>query len=371
MARHTTKSNRHLSRRDVFRGGAGLLGTATLGSLAWPASATEEEPILNAFMLSGYQESGMIEQFEQETGIRVNLRIGGGHEEMFAMMLSDDGEWDVSTVTSAYIQELARGGHLRELDKSMLPLDEYLSPFDRWALNYHNDRLYALINRFGYYGITYNSNHLTEEECQTYEILFDPRLRGRVALFDWHLPIMGVIGRYLGYEDPYAVDAEGLAEIRAKLFELRPQVGLIGNNAQTIQGLASQSYWATIAGEWVQASLKDDGLPYEAVLPREGGVTWDQSAVILRNSRRPNNAMKFIQYLAGAHFQSRLAVANVYYSMVPNVNAIEQLSPQHRELLNLQDLNSFRDDFLPNLAPRRFPDNIAAWNDIWAEFKSA
>jgi len=371
MSRNEFKANAGRSRRDILKGGAALAGSMALGTSAVPTFAAEEEPVLNAFVLSGYQQSGILEQFEKDTGIKVNLKIGNGHEEMFAFIKSSQGQWDISTVTSAYIQEAARGGHLMALDESDLPLNNYLPPFNQWPLNYHDGKLYALLNRFGYYGLTYNSNQLTRAECESYEVLFDPKLKGKIALFDWHLPIMGVIGRYLGYEDPYAVDAEGLKEIRAKLFELRPQVGLIGNNAQTIQGLASQSYWVTIAGEWVQAGLKDDGLPYEAVLPKEGGVTWDQSAVILNDAPHPNNARKFLQYLAGPHFQSQLAVADVYYSMVPNVEAIEQLSSEHRELLNLQDLDVFRSEFLPNLAPRRFPNDIEAWKEIWAEFKSA
>jgi spermidine/putrescine transport system substrate-binding protein len=371
MSQKGFKWNSGKSRRDVLKGGAALAGTMALGPSAVPAFAAEEEPVLNAFVLSGYQQSGILEKFEKDTGIKVNLKIGNGHEEMFALIKSSQGQWDVSTVTSAYIQAAAKGGHLMALDESELPLDKYLPPFDKWALNYHDGKLYALLNRFGYYGITYNSDQMSREDWSSYDALFDPKLQGKIALFDWHLPIMGVIGRYLGYEDPYAVDAEGLKAIRAKLFELRPQVGLIGNNAQTIQGLASQSYWVTIAGEWVQAGLKDDGLPYEAVLPKEGGVTWDQSAVILKDAPHPNNARKFLQYLAGAHFQSQFAVADVYYSMVPNVDAITQLSPEHRELLNLQDLDVFRSEFLPNLAPRRFPNDIEAWKEIWAEFKSA
>ena len=52
------------------------------------------------------------------------------------------------------------------LDENRLPLDKYMPPFDKWPLNYWNNKPYALVNRFGYYGLTYNTNHLTSEECQ-------------------------------------------------------------------------------------------------------------------------------------------------------------------------------------------------------------
>jgi spermidine/putrescine transport system substrate-binding protein len=366
-------NNYDLNRRQFIKGTAGfLLTSAGLWScLPQKTFAADEEPVLNAFVLSGYEEPEMLTKFERDTGIKVNLKIGNGHEEMFAMIKSSPkGTWDVSTVTSAYIQQCAEAGYLMPIDESRLPLDRFMKPFDKWPLNYYNGKMYALINRYGYYGLTYNTNHLTRDECSSYDILFDPKLKGKVALFDWFLPIMGVIGRYLGYKDPYVISEDQLEAIRAKLFELRPQVGLIGNNAQTIQALASQSYWVTIAGEWVQAGLADEGLPYGAILPKEGGVTWDQSAVILKNAPHPNNAMKFIEYLAGAHFQAKLAVAKVYYSMVPNINAVDMLSKEHRKLLNLEDPTKFQTEYLNNLAPRKFPENVDAWKNIWAEFKS-
>ena len=359
------------SRRRFLRNSTLALTGASFSNAIFTSNVSASQTV-NAFLLSGYHEDGMLTKFEQDTGISVNLKIGKGHEEMFAAMQnSQAGTFDVSCVTSAYIQQAAAGGHLMALDESRLPLDKYMAPFDKWPLNYYDGKLYGLVNRFGYYGLTYNTNHLSEEECQTYDILYDPKLKGKVALFDWFLPIMGVIGRHLGYEDPYTITPKQLQDVKKKLFELRPQVGLIGNNAQTIQGLASQSYWVTIAGEWVQAGLADDGLPYGAVLPVEGGVTWDQSVVVLNTAKNPENAMKFVEYIAGPHFQAKFAVANVYYSMVPNYDAIEKISARQRGLLNLTDPEKFKSEYLARLAPRKFPPNVEEWKQIWAEFKTA
>ncbi len=371
MKRNTKPQNPNsFTRRQFLQ--ASALGAA--GAFAWSkglhsTALADEEPVLNAFMLPGYEESGMLDSFEEETGIKVNLRIGDGHEQMFSMMQRETDEFDVSCVTSAYIQQAAKEGLLQPLDEDRLPLDRYMEPLDQWSLNYHDGRMYALINRFGYYGLTYNTNFITAEEASSYEILFDPKVRGRVALFDWHLPNMGVIARYLGYEDPFHLEPDQFAHVKEVLSELRPQVGLIGNNAQTIQGLASQDYWITIAGEWVHAGLEADGLPYAAQLPQEGGVTWDQSVVVLKNARHPHNAMKFIEYMASAQFQAKLAVPEIYYSMVPNVDAVELLTDDQRRLLNLHDLDVFRNDFLTNLSPREFPPNFNEWMDAWSDFR--
>jgi spermidine/putrescine transport system substrate-binding protein len=137
------------------------------------------------------------------------------------------------------------------------------------------------------------------------------------------------------------------------------------------QALAGGSFDLAIAGEWVQAGMFDSGLPFKAVVPKEGGVTWDQAPCIAANTPRPENAIKFLQYISGPVFQSKLAVAKTYYSMVPNKMAAEALPMDKRELLNLADLDKFDKVFMANLSPRKMPDNDAEWLASWESFKNA
>ena len=77
--------------------------SAVISGLDWQKAEAAEEPVLNAFLLSGYHEEGMLTKFEQDTGIKVNLKTGKGHEEMFAAIQnSPPGTFDVSSVTSAW-----------------------------------------------------------------------------------------------------------------------------------------------------------------------------------------------------------------------------------------------------------------------------
>ena len=124
-------------------------------------------------------------------------------------------------------------------------------------------------------------------------------------------------------------------------------------------------------GEWVQAGMYDSGLPFKAVVPKEGGVTWDQAPCIAKNTTRPENAVKFMQYITGPVFQSQLAVAKTYYSMVPNKRAAEKLPADKRELLNLTDLDKFDKVFMANLSPRKKPENDKEWLAAWENFKNS
>ena len=364
-----------MTRRHLLAtaGKGALAGGALLaGSSVWPRAARAAGEV-NVLAFGGYEEPGMLEPFEQSTGIEVNLKIhDGSDEEMVALIASSPpGTFDVITPTSAYIPRAVEDGLLMELAPSDYPLDDYFDLIAEWPPVWTDGRLYAIVNRFGYYGITYNHNKYSESDVSSYDVLWEERAKGRVALFDWFLPNMGCLSKYNGNATPYDLSEAQFGKLVSTLMSLRPQVGLVGNTSQVIQAMAGGSYDLAIAGEWVQAGMYDDGLPFKALVPREGGVTWDQAVCIAANTPRPDAARKFLQYVTGPEFQARLAVARTYYSMVPNRKAAAMLPQDKRELLNLADLDKFTEVFMASLSPRKDPENRQAWLDAWEEFKNA
>ena len=208
----------------------------------------------------------MLTEFEESTGIKVNLKIhDGSDEEMIALMqTSSPGTFDVITPTSAYIPQAIEDGIIAELNPTDFPLDDYFNIIAEWPPVWKSGKLYAVVNRFGYYGITYNYKKFSESAVSSYDVLFDPAVKGRVALFDWFLPNMGCLSKYNGNENPYDLNASEFSALGDTLMKLRPQVGLVGNTSQVIQAMAGGSYDLAIAGEWVQAGMYDDGLPFKA-----------------------------------------------------------------------------------------------------------
>ena len=351
---------------------AGAFGAVTLAA-PFVATAARAAGTVNVLAFGGYEEPGMLDTFTESTGIAVNLKIhDGSDEEMIALMQSSaPGTFDVITPTSAYIPKAVEDGILAELDPAAFPLDDYFKLIAEWPPVWKDGKLFAIVNRFGYYGITYNHNKFSEADVASYDILFDPAVTGRVALFDWFLPNMGCMSKYNGNPLPYDLDGAAFGALTDTLTRLRPQVGLVGNTSQVIQAMAGGSYDLAIAGEWVQAGMFDDGLPFKALVPEQGGVTWDQAVCVSATTPNQDNAVKFVQYVTGPDFQAKLAVAKTYYSMVPNKNAALMLPDDKRALLNLSDIDKFDEVFMANLSPRKDPANRSDWLNAWEAFKNA
>ena len=84
---------------------------------------------VNVLAFGGYEEPGMLTEFEESTGIKVNLKIhDGSDEEMIALMqTSSPGTFDVITPTSAYIPQAIEDGLIAELNPTDFPLDDYFN----------------------------------------------------------------------------------------------------------------------------------------------------------------------------------------------------------------------------------------------------
>ena len=79
----------------------------------------------------------MLTEFEEKTGIKVNLKIhDGSDEEMIALMqTSSPGTFDVITPTSAYIPKAIEDGIIAELNPADFPLDDYFDIIAKWPFS--------------------------------------------------------------------------------------------------------------------------------------------------------------------------------------------------------------------------------------------
>ena len=366
-----------VTRRQVLAtvGKGALAGSALFaGTSLWQRAAQAAEEV-NVLAFGGYEEPGMLEPFEQSTGIKVNLKTPRTvrTQEMVALIASSPpGTFDIITPPSAYIPRAVQDGLLMELDPSDYPLDDYFDLIAKWPPVWTDGKMDAIVNRFGYYGITYNHNKYSESDVSSYSVLWEERARGRVALFDWFLPNMGCLSKYDGNATPYDLSDEEFGKLESTLMSLRPQVGLVGNTSQVIQAMAGGSYESgDRRANGSRPACTTTVCPSRPWCRRKGESPGTRPCASPRTRRAPIPPGRFLQYVTGPEFQAKLAVARTYYSMVPNKNAATMLPQDKRELLNLADLDKFTDVFMANLSPRKDPANRGAWLDAWERFKNA
>jgi len=332
-------------------------------------STMAEEKVLNILTWAGYNEDQIIVPFEQKYSCKVNSKNFNGDEQLITRWeTAPKGTWDVVNPDDQWVELFAKQGKVRELDPSKYPLQDFFPRYQKFPQHWVDGKLYGVATRWGFYGIAYNTKYIKESEVDSWKILWDPKYKGKVGIYDWYIPNIGNFGRYIGLEQPYDMDNEQLKKVEKLLLELKPNVGTIALTASDlISALANESVWISPAGEWARVTLKEQGHPIEHQVPKEGSVSWNEALCITSDSKNPDLAEKFIQWMASPEIQAKLAWAKAFHAATANRKATQFLTPEQVDLLRMNDKGM---EIHNKTCFRKIPKDEQAWKDVWQKFKA-
>jgi spermidine/putrescine transport system substrate-binding protein len=208
--------------------------------------------------------------------------------------------------------------------------------------------------------------------------MWDPKVTGRVGMYDWYLPPMLCLSLYDGNRPPYDIDAAAFEHLKATLNSLKPQVVGIGAFAQSFSMLSQAEAWIMPGtGAWLTLLLKKDGVPVDDIVPDEGGLQWSECMGIASASEKKDLAKLFLQYMASPEGQMRIAIKPAYSGSIPNKAGWTLLNEQHPDwaalLLHQLDQRNVMDEYAEGkIFIRDLPkqQSLAEWNDAFTEFKN-
>ncbi|HSS52626.1 MAG TPA: extracellular solute-binding protein [Thermoanaerobaculia bacterium] len=360
------------SRRNIVVGVvlAVLLVLAII--LFWGPKSSAKE--VNLLIWAGYEDPTILNEFKRANpDIKVNYKTFVGGDSMFSLLTQSHNQYDVVVVDPEYIDKLYAAKKLASLDPQDYDFTGYLEELKNFPLCWKSNRLYAIVVEFGSLGLVYNTRHISAQEAASYSILFSPKVKGRVAVWDWYLPIMGVLSRSLGNDQPYQISDAQFALLQSRLKQLRPQIAAIQPNfAALMAALANEDAWIVPGGaEWVASALQDQGKHFDWVVPPPGGVMWMDSLAIPVDAPHSEAAKVYIRWMMTPKAQALLSQKQAYHSNVPNLRAYDLMPAAHKDRLRIHNAQEMR-DLLRHLAVRRLPVNQPeqVWQEAWENFKA-
>jgi spermidine/putrescine transport system substrate-binding protein len=290
-------------------------------------------------------------------------------------MSAPPGTYDVIVVDAEYGEQLYREHHLASLPRALWHSDDLLGPFRDGEPTRVDGAVYGAVVRWGALGLVFDVGHITRDAARSYAILFEPAVERHVGIFDWYLPTMGVLSRYLGNGRPYDIDRAQLDRIAETLTRLRRQARSIQpSTSEVINDLRIGESWVVPGiGEWAAAVLAEEGRQIDWVVPDEGGIMWVEAFAIAATSRQRSLAEAFISAARTPESLARLAWRKAYHSQVTRTEAYHHLSQEQRNLLKANDLNGLQ-QLAERLAVRKLPGPRTTerdWLEVWTHFKSA
>lgn len=375
-----TKSTVDGNRRGFLKQGAATSVALSLPMLASRSFAQSRPTEMTMLAWQGHAEKDLIGEFEQRHNVRIRPKYYVGGDNMLALISqSPAGTYDVILSDAEYVEQLVAGGYVESLDPKDYPFEDYFPEFQRFPGHWQGSALQSVFLRFGFLGVAYNTQAVTEKEARSYKVFFDAKFKGRVGHFDWHLPSLGQISLLAGNKKPFDLSKERWAEVQRLTMAMRSNVGGFFDYGGTFSSLRNgQMVLMAGIGDWITGVLEKNGAPVRSVIPDEGGLQWTESLSIGRGSRHQDLARKFIQYMTSPEGQVKSAKMAAYPAMVPNRKAWELLArtdaaEAKRSNMLLSQRNALNEIREGRITPRALPvrQELQDWVDFWGRYKNA
>ena len=278
---------------------------------------------------------------------------------------SRPGDWDVLVIDGVDVQRAIDKNILAEIPADAVPTADIFPEVRMQANNTRGGKTYAVTEKFGYNTISYDKTKVDPADMKDMTKLWSVKYKGRIAVYDYYLPMIGLTGIALGKATADLTDAD-LPAIKDKLFDLKKNAKQISDVVSSQTALATGDVDIVFGGgEWLTAGLMKDKPNLDWVIPDQGAVRWAQSIGVMQDSKKKDLALKFVQYILSPEGQSHLATASCYWAMPANQKAGALLTDEQKTSLRWNE----QADYLKKtqLYPIPTPELDAKMQDAWTE----
>jgi spermidine/putrescine transport system substrate-binding protein len=353
---------KNLTRRALLA--AGLAAMAATGAATTAAQAEE----LNALVWCDHSDPNLLKPFEEANGVKVNVKEFEGTGAGLAIVeQSQPGDWDVMVIDSIDVRRGVDKGLFAALPEDQLPIADMFPEVLMDATTKFDGKRYGITEKFGYNTIGFNNSKADPADMQSMNSLLDAKYKGRIAIYDYYLPVIGMAALAIGKKTAELTEAD-LPAIKEVLFKMKANAKLVGEVTASQTALATGEVDILVGGgEWVTAGLAKENPALDFSIPKEGAILWSQSLAMFEASKRKDLALKFIQYVMSPEGQARLATSACYWGMPASRKAA--LSDADKKILRFDEQPGFLARAQSYPAPDEALDK--KMQDVWTEMLQA
>ncbi|WP_433958135.1 ABC transporter substrate-binding protein [Cytobacillus horneckiae] len=317
---------------------------------------------LTVYNWGDYIDMDILDQFEEETGIKVIYETFDSNEAMLTKIQQGGTSYDIAVPSEYAIEKMEEEDLLLPIDHEKIPNLQYID--SRFLdLSFDENNKYSIPYFWGTVGILYNPDEVGDISFTEWDDLWDPSLKNDILLVDGAREVIGFSLNSMNYS---------LNETnKARLVEAKEKLDLLTPNIKAIVGdeirLLMQNEEAAVAVLWSgiaqDAIWENDKLEY--VVPEQGSNLWFDNMVIPKTSKNPEAAHQFINFMLDPEIAAQNA-DYVGYS-TPNREALNHLDEEtvNDERFYPDEETTDNLEVYENLGKRM----LAFYNDLFLEFK--
>jgi spermidine/putrescine transport system substrate-binding protein len=323
---------------------------------------------LNALVWCDHSDPNLLKPFEEANGVKVNVKEFEGTGAGLAIVeQSQPGDWDVMVIDSIDVRRGVERGLFEPLAEEQLPFGDLFPEVKMDSFTKFEGKRYAITEKFGYNTIGFNKAKVDPADMQTLASLTGDKYKGRIAIYDYYLPVIGMAAMAIGKKTAELTEAD-LPAIRETLLKMKANAKAVTDVVASQTALATGEADVLVGGgEWVTAGIAKENPDLDFSIPKEGTVLWSQSLAMFKDSKNKDLALKFIQYVMSEEGQARLATSACYWGMPANTKAA--LTDEQKTILRFAE----QPEFLKRAQGYPAPDEALdkKMQDMWTEVLQA
>ena len=274
-----------------------LIATSGIATLSGCGKSYEGE--VNVFNWGEYVSDGedglmdVIEEFENETNIKVNYTTYETNEELYNMLKNSNVSYDVIIPSEYMISKLIEEDMLLELNYDNIPNYKYI--MDRFKkLSCDPESKYTVCYSWGITAMVYDKTKVNYKP-DSWEALWDKDLSGQILMFNNSRDAMAIAMQLCGI-NPSGCTKEDIDKAAKKLEEQKPLLKKYVMDQVFTEMENSQAAIAPYyAGDVVTMMKVNEDLDY--AIPADGANLFYDAMCIPTCSKNKENAEKFINFM--------------------------------------------------------------------------
>ncbi len=265
---------------------------------------------LNVFIWSNYLPDSVIEEFERRFEAKINIELYDSNEAMLARLQSGGSSYDIIVPSDYMVTALVSQGLIDEIDRDLLTNFSNLDP-QFVGLAHDAENRFSIPYTWGTTGIGYRRDRI-EWEIDGWDVMWDARLRDRIAMLDDTREAMGAALKRLG-KSLNTTHERDIEEAAGLLIEQKPLVKAYDSGGFD-QLLLSGDAWAVQGynGQIAKAMAEDPNIGY--VIPKEGCTLSVDNLCIPASARHRELAHTFINFILEARTAAEITNQTGYAS---------------------------------------------------------
>lgn len=302
-----------------------ILAAAAAGLSSTEARAESRENILKVYNWADYIDEDLIGEFEhwykEQTGevVRIVYQMFDVNETMLSKIELGHEDFDVVCPSDYIIEKMLLKDLLLPIDRDFGDTPDYtagIAPYIRQKFNEmdgfgKNANDYAVGYMWGTAGLIYNPKFISDEEASSWEILRDPRLKGKIfmkeAFRDVYTSLLVALSK-----DKIASGEKDLATITRDCSD--ESIALVENYLcsfkDNIAGweadfgkeyMTKERGWLNFSwsgdAQWAITEAEKLGVELRYAVPAEGSIVWFDGWVIPKYAQNVKAARYFINFL--------------------------------------------------------------------------